>query len=113
MNLAPVVLPALQFAWGVFVKYHPKLASVPNALIPWTNAAAAFVVAIAAPAPAKAAVEAFVPHAPLLASAPAWLASIGHLGALALAAGAQSACVSIAYEFFGRAPLDATLVKSR
>lgn len=107
MNPVSLILPVLQFAWGILVKYHPKLAKVPNGIIPWTNALAAFIVAIAQPAPAGASTLPLVPlHIPVILG---FWGGLGHFLVPILQAGWEAAQVSIFYEFFGRAPADAIL----
>jgi hypothetical protein len=93
MGFLHSAMPLLAFAWGLLCKYLPKLASIPNASIPWVNALLFLVTSLAGPQPAHA--GGFL-----------GLGGGTFLGQL-VASMWQSAGVSIFYEFFARHPLKA------
>jgi hypothetical protein len=105
MSPVSFILPIAQYLWGMFVRHHPKMAKVPNSLIPWTNALAALVVQIAA-SPAQASTH----DLGVIAVAP-WLASFGHFLAPVAKAAWESIQVSLVYEIFGKKLQDAVLTK--
>lgn len=51
-NLA--IVPLVMLLWSLVVKYHPKLASLPNALIPYFNLVLGLLGQLVHPAPANA-----------------------------------------------------------
>ena len=85
----PVTLTAIQFAWGLLVKYLPALAKVPNASIPWVNFLVALVGALAGPQ---------VAHA-------AFGGAVGGFFGSVLGAGWSAIQTALIYEMFARAPL--------
>lgn len=54
--LNAVVIPLALVIWGLFVKYYPPLAKIPNALISYLNVALAIIAQFVIPEPAHAGV---------------------------------------------------------
>jgi hypothetical protein len=91
------VLTIIGLGWGVLCKFWAPLAKIPNATIPFFNAALALLVKLSAPAEAHAATLLIVGGASF------W-------GTLAASIW-QSATTSLYYEIFGRHALDHVLAK--
>ena len=84
----PMVITALQFVWGLAIKYYPRFGTWPNWTIPFCNTLIALLIALGAPHDAQAGIFGHV-------------AVPGFLG-LALNAGWSAVQTSLIYEVFGR-----------
>lgn len=103
----PVILTVITLVFGLLVKYSPKLASVPNAAIPYLNALIALLVKLGAASTG--------PDVHSASYAVAGFAVVGFggtfLGGLLVHAGSaawQSVISSVTYEVFLRHPIAAT-----
>jgi hypothetical protein len=102
----PAVLTIVPIAWGLICKYHPAWASVPNSIIPYVTAVAAFLVKVFSPAPAEAGM--------LEAVVVGKFAIGGFFGGIltpAISAGWQAIQNSLIYEVFLRTPASLVLRK--
>jgi hypothetical protein len=77
----PVILTIVTVLWGLLVKYHSAFKKVPNALIPYFNAAITLLVKLGAASAASAATAAPVVSQPVMAllGASFWQAVISSL----------------------------------
>jgi len=87
----PVFITALQFVFGLVVKYHPSWGKFPNWTIPFLNSIVALLIMLGAPQPVQAGVFGHI-------------AVPGFLG-VALSAGWSAIQTSLIYEVFGKGPL--------
>jgi hypothetical protein len=99
-SMAPIVGTAVQFLWGLIVKYHPKLGNLPNASIPWVNFVLGLLQQMVTP---QAAHAAGLHEAHLLPGVVlSFWGGVGGVFAPVLQAGWQAITTSLIYEVFGK-----------